>query len=339
MKTKQLLVLAILVLSACRKTDSNAIISAGVSNNLAAATDTVKVPITDLGSKTFRGYVGGLYPGGLNRPTGDYKRDLTKFYKKVAPLNAQGLIDSSNGKIVWISLGGSTGGHTFRELKDKTLGNPLTNPYLVLQSASDGSGEGSQNSIMNPSDPYWTHVNQVLARAFLTPKQVQIIYYETEDSIPLVSFPGRPNLFKNDMEVAMRTIKAKFINCKLVYVQGRTTTFPPVTRITNVEPCPYYNGWGEKFMIEDQINGVAGTEYKGAGAVAPLVTWGWYQWADGSNVPRKDGFTWQSFETTDGMHPTDAGLDTLATRMQNFFLADQYASIWYANHTAPRVAP
>ena len=120
---------------------------------------------------------------------------------------------------------------------------------------------------------------------------------------------------------------------KLLYF-GRTTTFHK-NDTPNIEPCPYYNGWAQKFVIEDQINGVAGTKYKGANAVAPLVTWGWYEWADGTNIPRQDGFTWQESDTEDGLHATDAGEDTLSSRFQNFLLTDPYANIWYANHTKP----
>jgi len=30
--------------------------------------DTVRVPLTDLGTRTYKGFVGGLYPAGANQP-------------------------------------------------------------------------------------------------------------------------------------------------------------------------------------------------------------------------------------------------------------------------------
>ena len=104
--------------------------------------------------------------------------------------------------------------------------------------------------------------------------------------------------------------------------------------VQNIEPCPYYNGWGEKFFIEDQIAGAPGTKYKGDSAIAPLVTWGFYQWANGSNIPRKDGFVWTVDETADGLHANETGQDTLSSRFQNFLLTDKYASIWYKNNSS-----
>jgi hypothetical protein len=70
---------------------------------------------------------------------------------------------------------------------------------------------------------------------------------------------------------------------------------------------------------------------KGDSAVAPLVTWGWYQWANGSAIPRKDGFVWQESDTEDGVHATSEGQDTLSSRFQNFLLTDPNARVWYAN--------
>ena len=191
---------------------------------------------------------------------------------------------------------------------------------------------------MNPGDPYWNHVNSILLTSHINANQVQIIYLESEDSSTSHKFPDRAYLVRDDIEEVMRVCKAKFKQLKIMYVLGRTTTFHLVAR-QNQEPAPYYNGWGDKFVIEDQINGVPGTEYKGDSAVAPMVTWAFYQWTDGSAIPRKDGFTWQESDTEDGFMRIDAGQDTLSTRFQNFLLTDKYASLWYANHTKPTIAP
>ena len=296
-------------------------------------TDTIKVPINDLGTGTYRGFTGGLYPGGIDTPSGKYARDLMRFATRIKPLDSNGK-SSDTGRIVFISLGASIGGHNMVALISKTIHNPLTNPRLTMANCNNGSGAASLNSMMNPNDPYWAHVDKILSSHHITYKQVQIIYLETDDSLPITSFPQRAYQFRDDMKNAMQVCKTKFKHLKLVYVLGRTTTWNK-TQIQNIEPAPYYNGWGEKFFIEDQINGVAGTQYKGDSAVAPLVTWGWYQWANGTTIPRQDGFIWTQDETVDGLHATTDGQDTLSTRFQNFLLTDKYASVWYANHQGP----
>jgi hypothetical protein len=158
---------------------------------------------------------------------------------------------------------------------------------------------------------------------------VQVIYLETDDSAKVI-WPNKPNIVKNDIDSCLRLFKQKFPNLKLVYVLGRTKTFGNL-KYWNREPGPYYFGWGCKWAIEDQINGVPGTEYKGENAVAPMLTWGFYEWAN--ETPRiTDGFSWNASQTVDGLHATTVGQDTLTTRFQNFLLTDQYANLWYAKH-------
>jgi hypothetical protein len=137
---------------------------------------------------------------------------------------------------------------------------------------------------------------------------------------------------RTEYQQAMHILKAKFQNLKLVYLLGRASAFipPRPNKVTNTEPCPYYNGWACKWVIENQINGLPGTAYKGANAVSPLVTWGWHEW--GTAEPRSDGFTWTEENTSDGLHANEAGADTLSSRFQNFLLTDAHANIWYANH-------
>jgi len=298
-----------------------------------STSDSAKVPINDLGAGTYLGFVGGLYPGGIDTPAGKYAKDLLNFSNRIKPLDSNGKA-SESGRIVFISLGASTGGHNMVALMSKTNNNPLTNPRLTLANCNNGGGNASLNSIMNPSDPYWDHVSLILKNRHLSYKQVQVIYLETDDSIPVTSFPERAYQVRDDLKKAMQVCKTKFRHLKLVYVLGRTTTWDK-TQVQNIEPAPYYNGWGNKFFIEDQINGAPGTQYKGDTAVAPLVTWGWYQWADGTTNPRQDGFIWTKDLTVDGLHATPEGQDTLTTRFQNFLLTDRYASIWYANHAKP----
>jgi len=333
---KTFLFIVVSLALACNK-ESETFVSSNAVGNIKVFTDTTRVALTDLGTGTYLGFKGGLYPGGVNSPSGNYATDLMIFASDIVPLNPKGKIDSTaKGKLGFISLGASTCGDLFVALKNKTYGNPATNQFLHMVNCANGGGKGSLNSIMNPNDPYWNHVDLVMRTSFLSPNQVEVIYLDTEDSTSSVVFPGRPYQYRDDFEEAMRVCKAKFKKLRLVYVMGRATTFNK-TQIQNKEPCPYYAGWGQKFAIEDQINGVAGTRYKGVNAVAPLYTWAWYQWADGSTTPRQDGFIWRKNMTADGIHATDEGLDTLSNRFQNFLLTDPYAKIWYGNNTKPLV--
>ena len=154
-----------------------------------------------------------------------------------------------------MSLGGSTSGHMMDSLKAKTLNNPATNPFLKLLNASNGAGTSSINSISDPNDPYWDHVSNIIRSSRVSYSQIQVVYLESEDSSSIVGFPARPYLLRDNLKTAIQTCKAKFPKLKLLYVLGRTTTFN-VHSVQNQEPAPYYNGWAEKFLIEDQINGV-----------------------------------------------------------------------------------
>src|SRR5215212_7879278 len=107
-------ILLIFSLSACNKENNSARSSASQNYNSVNFTDTVKIPINDLGTGTYMGFTGGLYPGGVNQPSGQYQKDLKNFARNIKPLNGTGVVDSTaKGKIGFISLGGSTCGDLF----------------------------------------------------------------------------------------------------------------------------------------------------------------------------------------------------------------------------------
>jgi hypothetical protein len=329
-KIAAVIITALFITCSKENTPKQELISSG--NVLLAKLDTTgDIPLNDLGTGTFRGYVGGLYPGGANNASGSYAFDLHRAGKLIVPIDTFGN-PSPTGKIVFISLGGSTGGDLMAALKAKTKGNPLTNPKLFLLNCDNGKTSATLTSQMNPLDPYWNHVAQILnGGAHSSFRQVQVIYLESDDSSQSnITFPARPLLVKQDLQQTFRVYKQKFPNIKIVYLEARTRTFGR-QQLSNREPAPYYLGWACKWAIEDQINGVTGTAYKGTNAVSPLITWAFYQWAD--SLPRKtDSFYWRFSETRDGLHATDAGEDTLSTRFQNFLLTDKHASLWYGAH-------
>lgn len=326
MKMKTASVFMALFIIACSKENNTSTLQTTALDEAVAAD--IPIPINDLGTGIFKGYVGGLYPGGANTPSGTYATDLLNISNTIVPLDSFG-VPKTNGKITFISLGGSTGGKNMKQLKAKTTGNPLTNPKLQVLNCNNGSGQGSLNSIINPDDAYWAHVTQILKGSKSSYRQVQVIYLETDDSIRNTTWPGRPNQVKTILQAGLRAIKIKFPNIKVVYLLGRTKTFGNLA-FPNKEPMPYYFGWACKWVIEDQINGVPGTQYKGAEAVAPIAAWGFYQWAD--SLPRTtDGFYWRQSFTKDGMHAKQPPYqDTLALRFQKFLLTDANARIWYA---------
>ncbi|MEP6682502.1 MAG: hypothetical protein ABJA35_04545 [Parafilimonas sp.] len=325
-----LITILVVLISACSKQTGNKTKFAILNNSIESRNDTIAVPLNDLGKGTFKDSTGGLYPGGVNKATGQYAVDLLKAAKRINPIDTFGNASLLDGKVVFVSLGGSTGGHNMKQLIKMTTDNPATNPYLKLFTCNNGKTDASLKDISDTASSYWKHVEEVIKGSKSSNRQIQVIYLETDDTSTLLIWPQRPIMVKNDLEACLRVFKQKFENIKLVYVLGRTRTFG-TKAIWNKEPSPYYFGWSCKWAIEDQINGVRGTQYKGENAVSPMITWGFYQWAD--SLPRKtDEFYWRESETADGLHATAIGQDTLATRFQNFLLTDRYASIWYAAH-------
>lgn len=331
MKFKHTLVAITLLISCSKQNDVEDFNRINASQDDAVIIDPYNVPIDEIGTSTYNDSIGGLYPDGSNVASGTYADDLFSVSQSITPLDTFGNPSSlSSAKILFISMGGSTGGHNMKSLIGKTKGNPLTNPKLKMLSCNNGKTEASLNSIRDPENMYWDHVTLVIKNTKSSYRQVQVLYLETDDTSRIVSWPDRPNLVKESLEACLRVFKQKFPNLKVVYSLARTRTFH-VSALWNREPSPYYFGWATKWAIQDQINGVPGTEYKGDNAVAPLLAWGFYQWAD--STPRTtDGFSWIESETADGLHATSEGQDTLSGRFQNFLLTDKNASLWYANH-------
>jgi hypothetical protein len=115
-----------------------------------------------------------LYPNGNNSPFGKYAEDLYSISQTIVPLDTFGRTSgSSEAKIVFLSMGGSTGGHNMKNLQLKTYGNPSCNQSVKIINGNTGTGAGSLNDIMDPDNDYWDHISQMLHGTRSSYRQVQ----------------------------------------------------------------------------------------------------------------------------------------------------------------------
>src|SRR5215468_10653445 len=109
------------------------------------------VPLTDMGNRRYRGYRGGLYPGGVNHPSAKYLKKGMTASKQVRPIR---------GKIVLLSIGMSNASAEFSAFKRASESDDLVNPKVVIV---DGAQDGfdATNVIARPA--YWDNVDTRLS--------------------------------------------------------------------------------------------------------------------------------------------------------------------------------
>lgn len=316
------------------------------------------VPLNEMGFGAYSNATGGLYPNGANtRPPAHDSAGMQIATNQIGPLNASGNPDTNNGKIVLLSLGvsnttqewasGDNVTHnvtnTFKYRADL---DPSKNPQLVIV---DGAF-GGQDAITwtNPASANWAMViTQRLVAAGVTTNQVQALWLK--QALASVhnygAFPGHAQALRGYLTTILRIAKAKYPNLKLVYFSCRTRSYDTNAADLNPEPFAFETAFADKWVIEDQINGLNNLNFNpGNGpVVAPWLAWGPYIWADGLS-PRSDGFVWlcTDLSQSDYTHPSSNGVAKVASQLIAFFKTDPTTTPWFLKKSAaggPLCAP
>ena len=97
----------------------------------------IPVPLTDLGSGSYQGFMGGLYPGGQNQPPSQHTAEGLARAMAIQPLDVNGNPDPA-GRIIFLSIGMSNtssefcgGGTTMSHCDPGTFGTKLFNDPQV----------------------------------------------------------------------------------------------------------------------------------------------------------------------------------------------------------------
>jgi lysophospholipase L1-like esterase len=315
--------------------------------------DTELIPLTDMGTATYQGLEGGLYPGGSNEVPEEHAREGLARARMIQPLDKDGH-PSASGKYVFISIGMS---NTMMEFCGQYTDNVNCQPYsFVGISSNDSEVNHEQLFFVNGARgaqvaDRWEDVN---ARGYdfirdraLIPRgyselQVQVVWLKVAN-FGVTSRPSLPSdradayLLMENMGQIIRTLKQRYPNLQQVFISSRIYAGYATVGL-NPEPYAYETGYAVKWLIQAQIDQMAsgGEVYDprvgdlNYSTVAPWIAWGPYLWAAGE-TPRSDGFFWmpEDFSTQDGTHPSELGREKVARLLLEFFKTSPFTQCWF----------
>jgi hypothetical protein len=311
-----------------------------------SATSTGLIALNDLGPGLYQGFEGGLYPGGTNTPPTTRDGAFRAAAFGVAPLDAAGNVDWTNGKIGFTTIGMSnTAQHSsaFRSLVQDPVAAGI-NPNIVFFVGAQG-GQSASKWASNES-PAWTTLEERTINAGLTNLQVQIVWVlQAEPASNTAPFPAGAAQIKDWLLSAMQILKVRFPNVRLAYFSSRIYGGYATTTL-NPEPCAYETAFAVKWLVEQQIDGDPALAHDGPAPMAPLLVWGPYLWADGLGPDgvvggvggRGDGLEWECADMADdGTHPSQQGAAKTAQLLFDWLFADPNSQLWFLPGTSTDV--
>ena len=286
------------------------------------------VPLPDLGTGTYKGEQGGLYPDGQNVPPKAHEKAGLKIAKSIKPLDADGR-ESPGGKIVMISTGLSNTTMESQVFAKAVAAASGVNPkYQFVDCA-----QGGQTALVTskPDANYWKVAEARLSAAGVTAKQVQVTWIKQADAMPNAPFPQEVKKMQAELVATLHNLKNRYPNLSMAYFSSRIYAGYALSP-ANPEPHAYEEGFAVKWLIADQIAGNPELNYdpdKGA-VKSPWLAWGPYLWGDGVKA-RKDGLTWAKDDVveTDRTHPSNSGREKVAKLLLDFLKKDPTSTPWF----------
>jgi hypothetical protein len=313
-------------------------------------------PLNDLGSGSYQGFTGGLYPGGSNSIPAQHNTVGLQRANALQPRDVNGA-PSPSGKVVLLSIGMS---NTTQEFCSQSSDLPCNSWTFMGQAAADAAvnkttlvmvngamGGRTASAWDSPSDPDYDRIRDTrLVPQGLSEQQVQAAWVKVANAGPAISLPSAQSdaaMLVMQMGNIARALKTRYPNLQLVFLSSRIYAGYATTAL-NPEPYAYESGFAVKWVIQAQIDQMAagGTVVDPrAGDLnyntgAPWLAWGPYLWANGT-TPRSDGLTWERGDLeNDGTHPAQSGEQKVGTMLLNFFKNSPQTKCWFvAGGTCP----
>ena len=312
-----------------------------------------RVPLPELAGNSYKGFMGGLYPGGNNAAPAAQAAAGEARAQAVVPLDTSGApAGGGGGKIVLLSVGMSNTTQEFCAGGSTTTS--CTTWSFMGQAAADAGVNHSTLTIVNgarggqdaqawdaATDANYDTVRlNRLGPLGLTERQVQVVWVKQADAGPRDSLPSAQSDaygLESRLGNIIRALATRYPNLKLVFFSSRIYAGYATTTL-NPEPYAYESGFAVKLLVQAQIEQMAngGTVVDArAGdldydAGAPWIGWGPYLWADGLTPRQGDGLVWQVGDfAADGTHPSQSGQQKVGTMLLAFFKTSPFTKCWF----------
>ncbi len=294
-------------------------------------TSTGMVPLTDLGSGTYLGEEGGLYPGGVNTVPADHAALGLWHAAQIEPRDTAGNPDPA-GSIVVLSIGVSNTRSEFGMLRRRVGDSADTDVLLV-----NGAQPGEDISQWQSADSHtWTEIEGALAQNEVSAAQVQAVWVKLPDIVEprteIPPFPENASIYRDQLAVVVQNAMDRFPNLRVAYLSTRIYAGYNTSGRPSPEPLAYQNGFGAKWLIADQIEGdmSLNADPRRGPIESPWLAWGPYMWADGT-TPRSDGLVWECTDLQDdGIHPSQTGAVKVADMLLEHFGSDPTSAPWFS---------
>lgn len=307
--------------------------------------DTIAVPLTDMGARTYKGLEGGLYPDRSNSEPADHDAIGIAHRNAILPLDVNGRPNGS-GRYVLMSVGGADVSAAWCSVSSAppcnswsfsglAVSDPLVNHNaLVIVNGAIRTATPAMWS--SPASANYNRIRDTrLAPLGLSENQVQVIWMAFADSaatLPLSASSADAARGLQRLGATIRALKVRYPNLQLLFITSRRFRgFYP-----GGEPQSYESGFVVRWAIESQINESRGRpsnpdmgSVAPSGKTAPWISWGPYLWANGEQ-PRADQLSWArgDYDST-GLRSSRQGEGKMGWLIFSFFKTSAHTRCWF----------
>lgn len=277
----------------------------------------------------YQGEDGGLYGGGQNEPPEKHRLAAEAELARIEPLNAEGRPDA-NGQVVLISISMSNATQEFSRFKQLADRDPSKSDKLVIVDCAQGGQAMAEWA--RPQAAAWTEAERRITNARVTPQQVQVAWIKLANKMPTGELSEHGKRLQRDTLVVLQEAKQRFPNLRVVYLSSRIYA-GYATNNLNPEPYAYESAFVARWLIQDQMAEKPELNFAAerGEAKSPLLLWGPYLWADGTQPRAADGLTYSRDDLArDGTHPSESGRDKVARVMLDFFKTNPLTKPWFS---------
>ena len=275
------------------------------------------IPLPEL-TGNYKGQDGGLYGAGQNLPPPALDVMARAAMARITPLDAEGK-PNLGGKVVLLSIGMSNTTMEFSGFVELAkIDKRKADAVVVVDGAQGGQ---SADRIADEAAPFWKVIDQRLASAGVSPKQVQAIWMKQAFPGPREEFPVEARRLAGYLEQDIAIARKRYPNLRIIYLSSRIYAGFATTGL-NPEPHAYEGAFAVRWTILKQLEPAAVNSDS-------VLLWGPYLWADGIRGRKEDGLVWKAEDfAQDGTHPGPGGGVKVAEQLLGFFHTSPYAA-WY----------